>query len=313
MITPVYAARSPAEFRRLSEDHGGLRFISQLREDELMRSASRWSFRHLLGFRLLTLPEKPFLEAFITDHENHCPLCNTERRSSQNVDHYWTKLLTSDCPIDFPKSTDSELLRLPGGFFWVELARVTRSQIVTESRLYPQRERRPLQIDDYVDSTSAIPGSSSPVNLTSSEFEVDLDDFDEDEHDARRSNPEEVTVHFLMTFLQFALNLCLLQDDGDREVRLRVERLKATIRVAGIHDVGAEDDGGICRMDRHAHGWMMGHPYLALIEAKRAFKYIHFDEWTGEHKPVVSNETLAQYLGEAVISWRANREFLGQE
>jgi hypothetical protein len=58
---------------------------------------------------------------------------------------------------------------------------------------------------------------------------------------------------------------------------------------------------------------MIGHPYLALIEAKRAFKYIHFDEWIGEHKPVVSNETLAQYLGEAVISWRANREFLGQE
>lgn len=57
----------------------------------------------------------------------------------------------------------------------------------------------------------------------------------------------------------------------------------------------------------------MGHLYLALIEAKRAFKYIYFDEWTGEHKPVVSNETLAQYLGEAVRSWRANREFLGQE
>ena len=64
-------------------------------------------------------------------------------------------------------------------------------------------------------------------------------------------------------------------------------------------------------MDRHAHGWMMGHPCLVLIEAKRAFKYIHFDEWTGEHKPVVSNKTLAQYLSEAVISWRANREFLG--
>lgn len=46
---------------------------------------------------------------------------------------------------------------------------------------------------------------------------------------------------------------------------------------------------------------MMGYLYLALIEAKRAFKYIHFDEWIGEHKLVVSNETLAQYLGEAVI------------
>ena len=48
------------------------------------------------------------------------------------------------------------------------------------------------------------------MNLTLSEFKVDLDDLDEDEYDARRSNPEEVTVHFLMSFLQFALNLCLL-------------------------------------------------------------------------------------------------------
>lgn len=52
------------------------------------------------------------------------------------------------------------------------------------------------------------------MNLTSSEFEVGLDDLDEDEYDARRSKPEEVTVHFLMSFFQFALNLCLLQDDG---------------------------------------------------------------------------------------------------
>lgn len=120
-------------------------------------------------------------------------------------------------------------------------------------------------------------------------------------------------MYVLMSFLQFALNLYLLQDNGDREVQPRVERLKATIRVAGIHDVGAEDDGGICRMGSARYGWMMGHPYLALIEAKRGFKYIRFDEWTGEHNPVVSNETLAQYLGEAVISSRANREFLGQE
>lgn len=312
MTTPIYKARSRAEFGRLSKEHEGLRLISQLKPKEVMRSASRWSFRHLLGFRLLTLPEKPFLEGFKTDHKNHCPVCNTERQSSQNVDHYWTKLLTSDCPIDFRKSTDSELLRLPGGFFWVQLARVTRSQVFIEPRVYPQRERRPLKADGFVNSTSAIPGSSPSMKLSSSEFEVDLDDLDEDEHDARRSKPEEVTVHFLMSFLQFALNLCLLQDEGDHEVRPRVERIKATIHIAG-HDISAEDDGGICSMYRDTDGWRMIKPYLALIEAKRAFKYLDFDERTGKPKPVVSNETLAQYLAEAVISWRANRGELGQE
>jgi hypothetical protein len=42
--------------------------------------------------------------------------------------------------------------------------------------------------------------------------------------------------------------------------------------------------------------------YLALLEAKRAFKYIHVDTRTGETKPIVSNETLAQCFGEAVIA-----------
>lgn len=67
------------------------------------------------------------------------------------------------------------------------------------------------------------------------------------------------------------------------------------------------------KCDWQAHGWMMGHPYIAILEAKSAFKYIHVDERTEDRKPVVSNETLAQYLGEAVISWTANRELLGQE
>jgi len=46
-------------------------------------------------------------------------------------------------------------------------------------------------------------------------------------------------------------------------------------------------------MERHAHGGMMGHPCLAFIEAKGAFKHIHYDEWVGDYKPVVSNEVLA--------------------
>ncbi|KAI3219565.1 hypothetical protein DTO012A7_9727 [Penicillium roqueforti] len=188
----------------------------------------------------------------------------------------------------------------------------TSKVVVGLRSMLSARERRPLKADGFVNSTSTIPGSSSSVKLTSSEFEVDLDDLDEDEHDARRSRPEEVTVHFLMSFLQFVLNLCLLQDEGNREVRPRVERLKATIRVAG-YDISAEDDGGICMMDRQPDGWRMVKPYLALVEAKRAFKYLDFDEWTGQPKPVVSNETLAQYLGEAVMIWRANRTHLHQD
>jgi hypothetical protein len=51
------------------------------------------------------------------------------------------------------------------------------------------------------------------------------------------------------------------------------------------------------------HGWVMDHAYLALLEAKRTFKHI----------PIVSNENLPQYLGEAVITWRKHQERLQQE
>ena len=50
-----------------------------------------------------------------------------------------------------------------------------------------------------------------------------------------------------------------------------------------------------------------------MLEAKRAFKHICFDERTESHIPIVSNEYLAQCLGEAVVAWKGNREFLKNE
>ncbi|KAI0452169.1 hypothetical protein F5B21DRAFT_506478 [Xylaria acuta] len=101
-----------------------------------------------------------------------------------------------------------------------------------------------------------------------------MEDIDEDEDDARRSKPEEVTVQLATSFLQRPLYLCLLQYSDEFTEAL---------------------------------GWSMEHPYLALLEAKRAFKHVHVNNATGETKPIVSNETLAQCLGEAVITWKANR------
>lgn len=54
----------------------------------------------------------------------------------------------------------------------------------------------------------------------------------------------------------------------------------------------------------------MDHPYLAGIEAKRAFKLLDFDNRTASSVPVISNENLAQYLGEAVVIWKAKQDFL---
>jgi hypothetical protein len=54
-------------------------------------------------------------------------------------------------------------------------------------------------------------------------------------------------------------------------------------------------------------------PYLALLEAKRGFKQIYFDENKGDYIPVVSNENLAQCLGEAVITKKGNLEYIKDE
>jgi hypothetical protein len=173
-----------------------------------------------------------------------------------------------------------------------------------------------VEREGYFNSETAIPGSS-PIAPSSSELEVDMDDVDEDEHDARRSKPEEVTVHLITCFLQHALNLCLMQHPPGTTVKMevwpRIECRRADICVTGNINITAEDDGGICRTLPLVDGWDLDHPYLALLEAKRVLKHIHFDEKTCSYMLTVSNENLAQYLGEAVIAWKENQKLLQNE
>jgi hypothetical protein len=133
-----------------------------------------------------------------------------------------------------------------------------------------------------------------------------MNEFDEDENDERRSKPEEVTVNLVNSFLDHVLHRCLRQDPTRREeIRLRIERKTSSIFIADVR-VSAEDDGGICRVVRdRAQGWHEEDSFLAFIEAKKAFQHID-DSKHGKLTPVVSNETLSQYLGEAVIIWKAN-------
>lgn len=152
------------------------------------------------------------------------------------------------------------------------------------------------------------------MSLSASEFGSDMNaGLDEDEDEARRSKPEEVTVNLVTTFLQHALQLCLVQQEENTEVRMRVERRMTSTYIGHNFRVSAEDDGGICRMARDGDAWEIGHAYLAFIEAKRAFKHVSYDEKTNSCRPIVSNDNLAQYLGEAVIAWKANRHILPRE
>ena len=81
------------------------------------------------------------------------------------------------------------------------LARAARRELTAEEHVYLERDCRPVNRQDYVSSTHAIAGSSSPIRPSSSEFEVDNSDVDEDDHQVRRNQPEEVTVSLAVSFL----------------------------------------------------------------------------------------------------------------
>lgn len=337
-MAPPYSARTPRDIRRAAREHKveHINVILDLAERDLKSPTSKWNIRHLIAYRLLVRPESEFLPIFTASHRDHCPVCWSQSVPPQDqmIDICRVESLIGDTPRDLGQQAEGQLLRLPQGFFWSALARAVRQESPGSmpGKTYSQRERAPVQREGFVHYATAIPGSSpsnlgsSPSNLgsspsnplTSSEFSLGTVDLDDDEHNARASKPEEVTVHLAICFLQVALNLCLLQHSpgstARAEIRPRIERLRSVAEIAGEYSVTAEDDGGICRMKRlHGREWEMEHTCLAIIEAKRAFKYLDFDDRQESYVPVVSNENLAQCLGEAIVTWKANPELLEDE
>ncbi|KAK2757914.1 hypothetical protein FQN54_004320 [Arachnomyces sp. PD_36] len=266
------------ELKDASKQHG-LEVILQLNPNEIKSPASRWSLRHLIAYRLLTRPDKAFLPTLEPGHDLRCPICLPDQPHPQKLDGLRIANVLGDTPQNIHSSSEGELMRLPDGFFWVALARAVRSEAFAEARVYPQRERNRVERDGFVNSANAILGSSSPTMPSASEFGSDRDEVDEDEHDARRNKPEEVTAHLAICFLQLALHLCLIQDCSElmgMEIRPRVER-SMTASIGDEILIVAEDDGGVCRMRRFRDGWIEENPYLALLEAKRSFKDLGFD------------------------------------
>ncbi|KAK3369568.1 hypothetical protein B0T24DRAFT_557611 [Lasiosphaeria ovina] len=320
-MAPLYNARTLQDIRVLAKQHGldKIHVVQDLARADLESPASKWNIRHLIAYRLLVRPESKFLPVFDALHRDDCPVCHDDgqdaRPRRQEVDGGRVKSLLDGAPKDLCQQTEGALLRLPEGFFWAALASAARREAVEPVRQHPQRERITMQRQGYLHSAVAIPGSSSPVLSSSSEFSNETGEVSEDEHEARRGKPEEITVHLVISFLQVALGLCLVQHPPGSaiktEVRPRVGRLRSVVDISR-HAVAAEDDGGIYRMRRGAagKGWEMDHPYLAGIEAKRAFNRLDFDGRMTSYIPVISNENLAQYLGEAIIMYKANYDFL---
>lgn len=306
-----YLVRSPDDLKRFQQREG-IQVISELSPAERGHSTSQWNLRHLVAYRLLVQPTG--IIPALSDNHDQCPVCEESRHVLQTVNRDKINALLRENPDELIMKPESELMQMFDGFFWVALARTARPELAElEEKVHPRRARQPPARDGFVNSSSAIPGSSSPVTATTaSEFDPNIHHaMDEDEHEARRNKPEDVTVHLVSCFLQYVLNLCLAQHPSGQpvkeEVRVRIERrlLKAQI---GTATISAEDDGGICRMRQTGLGWEMRDPYLARLEAKRAFQRIHYNTRTSTQAHIVSNEDLAQCLGEAVIAWKGNQE-----
>ncbi len=131
-----------------------------------------------------------------------------------------------------------------------------------ELRTYPKRQSRPVLRPDFVDSSAAIQGSSSPYRPSSSEYEVEFQ-LDEDENDLRRCIPETESVNFTTNLFSFAYQFCLVQDSDSTEIRSRTQRRRVTASIGNVDGITCEDDGGICRVRRRrAGGWKWPIPIL---------------------------------------------------
>ncbi|KAG8407979.1 hypothetical protein J3459_018294 [Metarhizium acridum] len=309
MAPHTYSARSRKDLQKLSSKHK-VRFILQLTEQKLASSASNWGLDHMIVYRLLIKgPETKFLRAFSLEHREACPHCVRSGYSPLKLNSLKVRDLLDIKPSVLLK-TERELLQSTGGFFLVALAQASHADLVITTRTQPERERTAVKRPDYSNSLEAIMGSSSPTRPSSSDYEIGSEHIGVDENEAHRTIQEKIAVNLAINFLRYVLQFCLEQDDDEEEIRARTKSMRGQATVAGVNNT-FEDDAGIGRYIRQADSWALVHPYMALIEAKRA-KDIHIDPQTGRSSPVVSNNTIAQYLGEAVLAWRANRDVLGQ-
>jgi hypothetical protein len=121
MADRVYSARTLKDLKALSKRHGGIQVLAQLDDNELRSSASRWKLRHLIAYRLLIRSQKSFLQVLKTDHTEQCPVCHNDELRTQRLNRNFVQDLIGEGPRGLFVKTESELLDLPAGIFWLAL------------------------------------------------------------------------------------------------------------------------------------------------------------------------------------------------
>lgn len=319
MARDAYNARTVADIRRISERENI--FVLADLKDRLRAPASKWTYDHLVAYQLQIGSENEVLETFAPDYSLYCPILHPEN-SPQRVNPDMIQALSREISLNELLAPESELLRTshgreprvpdPLGPFKVALAQARNVTQVSPRRDHPEREKKAVERDNMVNSSVAIDGSSSPQQPSSEDFERGESEIDDDTSEERRGIQEEVAVRLLVEFTRYVLQYCLEQPNAAKvEIRPRIERWRSTALVGDAESSG-QDDGGIARFRRVDEGWAVDHAYLASFEVKRA-QMLHEFYRSNKYGPIVSNSTMAQNLGEAVLGWRANQYLLGQE
>ncbi|KAK2589479.1 hypothetical protein QQS21_012845 [Conoideocrella luteorostrata] len=288
----------------------GLSVLSDLKQTELKASTSRWTLRHILAYRLIVQPKKPFLEPLKPDHKS-CSYC--KNKGPQNLDRDMVGKLLEDVPKSVLLGTERELLKRPGGFFWVSLAQASHlsdspapkgpdnapSPPDSAPSAPVKRKSQEVTRPEFRNTLEEIsPGPDSPF-LRSTSPQSDTSYVNKDTIEAHRSIPEVISVNLAVDFIRYVLQLCLIQEDDEKEVRARPHPRRGQATIAG-HDITFEDDAGISLHLKRPGMWTTENPFMALVEVKRA-QNIYVEE--GKRRTaIMPSATMAQCLGEAVLA-----------
>lgn len=205
-----------------------------------------------------------------------------------------------------PRPNISSPSGLVGHFRSLESSPV--SQLVTRRR----QLEHPQPMNNAVFSSSPLSPSSSDSQYT------DQGEYPNEDHlAARRGLGEEITVQVAMEFLRHVVDIFSMSIDLglQKQIFVRWEKFETTMVLGNGVTTKSIDDGGIAlaRLSER-QGWvvpMSPGRYLARVEAKRGFGLYDEDPTTGHLMLLMTDEVVAQYIGEAVTVF--NSDDLGLE
>ncbi|KAJ9285654.1 hypothetical protein DTO027B5_6453 [Paecilomyces variotii] len=288
--------RTPRDFVEAASSQEALSFADLHQSNYWETGASHWGILQLFASRVICRQPSDILPLLADqihsakDDMLHPCLSALIQGPREEPDQ-----LRRMAEIQIVRSYEPESL----GYVWaalVPLLQLDGASTRTMASERPVRERNQPDRGEYV-SSAGFQISSSPLDRpnTASSAPSSLG------YTEKSSAPlvEDFTVRFLSCLIRCVLNYSQPLDKGSPFVQYRDERLAYVY--AGVEkELEAIDDGGLKLM-------ALGRTtQVAILEAKRSFQEI------SEGRPTVSNELLAQIVGEALALRLSNARHISK-